>query len=104
VAIMRSFLQVFSPQDASLALKHVGAAVKPGGRIYIIGQILDDSRRSPLGAVGTNLNFINHYDPGKSYTEKEHRGWLTDAGFIDIERANFLLDDGSGLITARKQI
>ena len=104
VAIMRSFLQVFSPQDASLALKHVGAAVKPGGRIYIIGQILDDSRRSPLGAVGTNLNFINHYDAGESYTEKEHRGWLTDAGFIDIERAHFLLEDGSGLITAQKRI
>ena len=51
-----------------------------------------------------NLNFINHYDAGESYTEKEHRDWLTDAGFIDIERANFLLDDGSGLITARKQI
>jgi hypothetical protein len=55
-AIMRSVLQVFSPQDANLALKHVGAAVNPSGKIYIIAQILDDSRRSPLGAVGFNLN------------------------------------------------
>jgi len=69
-----------------------------------IAAAIDDSRRSPLGAVGNNLNFINHYDAGESYTEKEHRGWLTDARFIDIERANFLPDDGSGLITARKQI
>ena len=104
VAILRSFLQVLSPQDARLALKHVAPAVKPGGRIYVIGQILDDSRRSPLGAVGFNLTFINHYDAGESYTEKEHRDWLTDAGFVDIERANFLLDDGSGLMTARKRI
>jgi cyclopropane fatty-acyl-phospholipid synthase-like methyltransferase len=104
VAVLRSFLQVFSPQDACLAMKHAGAAVKPGGRIYVIGQILDDSRRSPLGAVGFNLTFINHYDAGESYTEKEHRAWLTDAGFVDIERANFLLDDGSGLMTARKRI
>lgn len=103
VAILRSFLQVLSPQDANLALKHIAVALKPGGKIYVIGQILDDSRRSPLGAVGTNLNFINHYDAGESYTESEHRGWLTDAGFIDIERANFLLEDGSGLITARKR-
>jgi hypothetical protein len=57
-----------------------------------------------LGAVGFNLNFINHYDAGESYTKKEHREWLTVAGFVDIERANFLLDDGSGLITARKRI
>ena len=104
VAILRSFLQVLSPQNARLALKHVAAAVKPGGKIYVIGQILDDSRRSPLGAVGFNLNFINHYDAGESYTEQEHRDWLTDAGFVDIERANFLLDDGSGLMTARKRI
>jgi 2-hydroxy-4-(methylsulfanyl)butanoate S-methyltransferase len=26
------------------------------------------------------------------------------AGFVDVERANFLLDDGSGLMTARKRI
>jgi cyclopropane fatty-acyl-phospholipid synthase-like methyltransferase len=104
VAVLRSFLQVFSPEDACLAMKHVGAAVKPDGKIYVIGQILDNSRRSPLPAVGFNLNFINHYDAGESYTEQEHRDWLTDAGFIDIERANFLLDDGSGLMTARKRI
>jgi cyclopropane fatty-acyl-phospholipid synthase-like methyltransferase len=104
VAILRSLLQVLSPQDARLAVKHVGAAVKPGGRIYVIGQILDDSRRSPIGAVGFNLTFINAFDAGESYTEKEHRDWFTEAGFVDIERANFLLDDGSGLMTARKQI
>ncbi len=103
VAVLRAFLQVLSPQDARLALKHVGAAVNPGGMIYIIGQILDDSRRSPLEAVGFNLTFINLFDAGESYTEKEHRDWLTEAGFVDIERANFLLADGSGLMTARKQ-
>jgi len=103
-AILRALLQVLSPQDARLAIKHIGAAVNPGGKIYIIGQILDDSRRSPLGAVGFNLTFINAFDAGESYTESEHRGWLTDAGFADIERANFLLDDGSGLMAARKQI
>jgi cyclopropane fatty-acyl-phospholipid synthase-like methyltransferase len=104
VAILRALLQVLSPRDARLAIKHIGAAVNPGGNIYIIGQILDNSRRSPIGAVGFNLTFINAFDAGESYTEKEHRDWLTEAGFVDIERANFLLDDGSGLITARKRI
>lgn len=101
-AVMKGLLHVLSPQDARLALKHIGAAVNPGGKIYIIGQILDDSRRSPLEAVGFNLAFINSFDAGESYTEKEYRDWLTEAGFVDIERANFLLADGSGLMTARK--
>lgn len=103
VAVLRAFLQVLSPQDAGLAIKHVGAAVNPDGKIYIIGQILDDSRRSPLEAVGFNLTFINLLDAGESYTEKQHRDWLSEAGFVDIERANFLLADGSGLMTARKR-
>jgi hypothetical protein len=101
VAVLRGFLQVLSPEDARLAVKNIGAAVNPGGKIYIIAQILDDSRVSPAEAVGFNLAFINAYDAGESYTESEHRRWLTEAGFVDIERADFLLD-GSGLITARK--
>ena len=102
VAVLRAFLQVLSAQDARMALKHVSAAVIPGGKIYIIGQILDDSRRAPLVAVGFNLAFLNTFDAGESYTEKQHREWLTDAGFVDIERAKFLLVD-SGLMTARKK-
>lgn len=100
--VLRALLQVLSPQDAQLAVKNIGATIKPGGTIYIVGQILDDSRTSPLEAVGFNLNFINVFDTGESYTEQEHRGWLSEAGFVDIERANFLLPDGDGVMTARK--
>jgi hypothetical protein len=101
-AVLRAFLQVFSAADARLALKHVGAAVNPGGKIFIIGQILDDSRTSPLEAVGFNLAFINMLEAGESHTEGEHREWLSEAGFIDIHRAHLLLD-GSGMMTARKR-
>ncbi len=104
VAILRALLQVLSSEDARQAVKHVSAAVNPGGTIYIIGQILDDSRLFPLEAVGFNLTFLNFFDAGESYTEKEHREWLSEAGFVDIERAKFLLADGSGLMTARKRM
>jgi hypothetical protein len=93
---------VLSPGDARKAIRNVGAAVKPGGRIFIIGQILDESRTSPLDAVGFNLTFLNTFDAGESYTEKEYREWLGDAGFIDISRDRSPLPDGSGLMTAWK--
>jgi SAM-dependent methyltransferase len=99
-AVLRAFLQVLSPEDARRALQNIGAVLDPGGRIFIIGQILDDWRRSPLDAVGFNLTFINFFDEGESYTESEHRDWLTGAGFVDIERS--LLPDGGSLMTARK--
>jgi cyclopropane fatty-acyl-phospholipid synthase-like methyltransferase len=103
VAVLRGLLQVLSSDDARRAVKNTYAALNPDGKIYIIGQILDDSRISPPEAVGFNLAFINTYDAGESYTEKEHRDWLSDAGFVDVQRANFLVADGSGLMTARKR-
>jgi 2-hydroxy-4-(methylsulfanyl)butanoate S-methyltransferase len=103
VAVLRSVIQVLSREDACLAVKNIGAALKRGGRIYIVGQILDNSRLSPPSAVGFNLNFINMFDSGESYTEQEHREWLNQAGFVDIERANFFLAEGLGVMTARKR-
>jgi hypothetical protein len=104
VAVLRALLQVLSPEEARAAIRNISAGIRPGGTIYIVGQILDDSRTSPLDAVGFNLGFINTYEKGESYTEQEHRDWLSDAGFSDIERAPCLLADGNGLITARKKI
>jgi SAM-dependent methyltransferase len=102
-AVLRGLLQVLSAEDAQLAVKNIGEAVTPGGKLYVIGQILDDSRTAPLEALGFNLVFINTYDAGESYTEQEYRDWLSEAGFVDIERAKFLLPDGDGLMTARKR-
>jgi SAM-dependent methyltransferase len=99
-AVVKSFLQVLSANDARRAIQNVFKVMNPGGRLFIIGQILDDSRLSPLDAVGFNLGFINLFDSGESYTEGEHREWLTAAGFVDIERSP-LTDIGS-LMTARK--
>jgi hypothetical protein len=101
-AVLRALLQVLSSEDARLTVRNIGAAINPGGRIYIIGQILDDSRISPLEAVGFNLSLISQFDTGESYTEQEHRSWLSEAGFVEIERANFLLPDEHGVMTARK--
>ena len=104
VAIVRELLQVLSPDQARQAVQNIGAAINPGGTIYIIGQILDDSRLAPPEAVGFNLIFLNTFHAGESYTEHEHRTWLQEAGFVDVERLPFLLNDGfgSGVMTARK--
>jgi len=101
-AILRALLQVLSPENARRAVKNIASAINPGGTIFIVGQILDDSRIAPLEAVGFNLDFINTFDVGESYTEKEHKEWLREAGFVGIERAKTPLAQGLGLMTARK--
>src|SRR5206468_9545111 len=59
VAIVRELLQVLSADEAHQVLQHVGAALTPGGRLFIIGQILDETHTTPLEAVGFNLIFLN---------------------------------------------
>jgi SAM-dependent methyltransferase len=100
VAVLRALLQVLSPDDAFQALQHIGAALNPGGRLYIVGRVLDDSRLSPLGTVGFNLVFLNMFDAGRAYTEREHREWLTAIGLTNIERT--LIAEDNSIITAYK--
>lgn len=100
VAVMKSFLQVLSPDEARRAVLNIGKAINPGGAIYIQGMILDDSHLAPPRVVGFNLVFINVYDGGQAYTESVYRSWLTEAGFEDFQRHT--KPDESGIIVGHK--
>jgi len=103
VAVLRAFIQVLWPDDARHALKNVSAVINPGGTIYVLGHILDDSRISPLEEVGHTLACVNAYERVPAdYTEQEHKDWLSEAGFEQIERAT--LPNGDGVITAKKPV
>jgi ubiquinone/menaquinone biosynthesis C-methylase UbiE len=101
VAVLAALLQVLSPDDARHALKNVGRVVNPDGAVFITGSgIIDDSRTSPRNLVGFNLVFINVYDEGRAYTEQEHRLWLEEAGFGEVQR--IILPGKRSIIRARK--
>ncbi len=101
VAVMRAFVQVFSPGDAARAIVNTAAAVRPGGKIYISGAgILDNDRLGPRPAVFYNVTFMNFYNAGASYTEAEHAAWLAAAGCADVGRIT--MANGLGIIHATK--
>ncbi len=100
VAVMKSIIQVLSAEDAQQALRHVNQSLAPGGTLFILGTILDDSRLAPSYAVSSNLSYLNIYDEGRAYTEGEYREWLEDAGFVFLER--IVVEDGTSIIRARK--
>lgn len=102
VAVLRAFIQVLSPNDAFHSLKNVYSIIKPGGTLYILGHILDDTRISPPEEVWHKLGSINYYDVPSPYTEEEHREWLLKAGFTNFERSFLPNDDG--LIIAQKPL
>jgi hypothetical protein len=101
-AIIRALIQVLGPDDARRAIVNTGAAVRPGGDIYILGGgILDNDRLGPRAAVFWSVTFMNLYAAGASYTEAEHAAWLAEAGCGEVERIT--LPSGGGIIRATKR-
>ena len=94
--------QVLSAGDAGSALGHVNQSLEPGGTIFILCAILDDSRLTPSFAVKSNLNYLNIHNEGRAYTEGEYRDWLEEAGFVFLQRV--VVEDGRSIIRARKQV
>ncbi|MGE3773834.1 MAG: methyltransferase [Gammaproteobacteria bacterium] len=86
VASLRSVLQVLAPDEAAAVVRHVAAALVPGGELYVVGRMLDDGRLSPPEAVAVNVMFLNVYEHGQAWTESEYRAWLSAAGLVDLVR------------------
>ena len=75
--------------------------MKAGGWVYVIGiGVVDDSRIAPAEAVGLDLVFLNVYDEGRAYTEREYREWFDEVGLTGFERVR--LEGGYSLIVGRK--
>ncbi len=99
-AVVRSLLQVMSAPDAGRALANIAAAVKPGGPVYVLGRILDDSGQSPEESVLFNLVFISLYQDGRAYTEGQYREWFRGAGIRSVQRIS--LAGGHSIVWGRK--
>ena len=83
--ILKNLLQVFSPEQAQMALRNVSEGIVPGGHIYVMGDILNDDRTSPHDVAGINLAIINLYTEGQAYTWGEYQTWLSGAGYTEIK-------------------
>jgi hypothetical protein len=90
VAILAYVTQVLATTDAQRVLHTVSRSMRPGGTIYLVNQVVDDSRLTPVDVVRSNIAFLNVYDDGQPYTEREYRTWLTAAGFEAITREDSL--------------
>jgi len=99
-AVLRTLIQVLSPEQAVQTLINVCESVNPGGTIFILGRILDDSKFSPPEEAAWYLLNLNWEDHAGFYTEREYKDILRNAGFQGIQRD--ILPNGDGLILARK--
>jgi len=99
-AVICNYLQILSSTDAIKSLHNIYGVLKEGSEIYIIGRIIDDSRTSPAEIVAFNMVFLNVFDEGQAYTEKEYRNWLQQVGFEFKQR--ILLPNKVSILIAGK--
>jgi ubiquinone/menaquinone biosynthesis C-methylase UbiE len=102
VAVIRGLFPVLTRDQIRSVLTNVYSALEPGGPLYVVGWVLDDSRIAPLSYATYNLLFVNDYTGGLIHTEAEHRTWLEEAGFEYVLRERSAPIYAADFILARK--
>jgi len=81
-----------SPEQNAALLASCAAALNPGGRVAVVDWVMEDDRVTPPGGAFFALNMLVATDQGDTFTEREIRGWMNEAGLAPGPR----IDTGSG--------
>ena len=71
------------PADAERIVHRLHDALAPGGLLVLRDVLMDAERTSPRWAALFSLTLLA-MSSGRCYAEEEVRGWLVDAGFVDV--------------------
>jgi predicted O-methyltransferase YrrM len=81
-----------SPEQNAALLDSCAGALNPGGRVAVVDWVMDDDRVTPPGGAFFALNMLVATDHGDTFTEREIRGWMNEAGLAPGPR----LETGAG--------
>jgi len=98
VAWLSHILHGEGPEDCRKIIGKAVSALEPGGMILIHDFILNDSMDGPLFPALFSLNMLLVTPSGQSYSEKQIRDMLSDAGVRKIRRIFFDSPNDSGII------
>jgi len=74
-----------SPQQIRAILKRAHAALKPGGRVFILDMMTDASHTRPAFSALFAVNMALTTQNGWVFSDEEIKGWLSEAGFDACE-------------------
>jgi hypothetical protein len=101
VALAANLLSVASEGTNRRLFERIYERLPVGGAIILSGYVLDDGRTSPLIPVLFCLNDINWQAPDVERDVETYRGWLEDAGFVEIEHQRYC--PPTSMLTGRKR-
>lgn len=97
LAYLGNVNHIYGPETNARLAGDVFAILSGGGTMAIQDHVWGRSSRAPMFAV----NMLQATDDGGVWNEEQFRGWLTEAGFREIETADLDTTDAQ-LILARK--
>jgi len=101
VMIMASNLPQYSEGVLENILTKAYEALLPGGEYHVVGETLNDEKRGPLGPALWGIHEALFGSEGRAHSEKEVRGYLENAGFVDV-RVHSFIPGSLTRITGRK--
>ncbi|MBU1163005.1 MAG: SAM-dependent methyltransferase [Proteobacteria bacterium] len=99
VAWLSHILHGEGPEDCRKIINKTVSASEPGGMIIVHDFILDDTMDGPLFPALFSLNMLLGTENGQSYSEKQIKNMLADAGVKDMQRIPIQTPNDSGIIT-----
>lgn len=82
--VMLGILHQESPAGIGALLKKARAALKPGGRIYVLDMMTDGTRANPPFSALFAVNMALTARHGWVFSDDDLSGWLAEAGFRDF--------------------
>jgi hypothetical protein len=99
--IMASNLPQYNAAVLTEVLKKAYDALEPGGAFHLVGETLTDDKTGPLGPAMWGMHEALFGSEGRSHSEREVKGYLTEVGFVDIT-VNQFVPGSLSRISARK--
>jgi SAM-dependent methyltransferase len=99
IVFMSAVIHSNAVDDNRLLFQKAARALNPGGRLVVQDFLMSEERDGPLGPAMFALNMLVGTPAGDTFTESEVRSWMSDAGFLSIERTDTSF--GTSLITGR---
>ncbi len=81
IVFMANICHIYSEDENKLLIRRVKKFLKRGGMVVIEDFVRGRSTMAEIFAV----NMLANTEGGNTYTEKQYRDWLEEAGFHDIE-------------------
>lgn len=74
-----------SPDAIRSILKRAAAALKPGGRVFVLDMMTDATRTAPAFSALFAVNMALTTQDGWVFSDDELKGWMREAGLVPAE-------------------